>query len=105
MDEITKERPRHSVLMDVFYYSNHSEVGKQFSHRGREVWTRNDLFCPKCGKQKVWNCDGPGDYYVGTKYICAECESYFYLPDGVNACTDDQDEQRMLVLRAKELQI
>lgn len=43
------------------------------SHHYVSEWEKTELFCPKCGKQEVWNEHGPGDFYDGTEYMCAVC--------------------------------
>ena len=38
-----------------------------------------DLFCPKCGQDKVFVEDGDGDYYVGPNHFCFDCDFIFHL--------------------------
>jgi len=52
-------------------YDNHHYEGE---------WDKvDDTFCPSCGKQEIWNESGPGDYYVGSTYLCTACGSEHYL--------------------------
>ena len=38
-----------------------------------------DLFCPKCGQDKVFVETGDGDYYVGPNHFCFDCDFIFHL--------------------------
>lgn len=44
------------------------------------TYEKTDLYCPSCGKQKVWVEQGSGDYYVGAEYVCTSCTASFHLP-------------------------
>ena len=64
-----------------------------------ETWEyRDDLFCPFCGEETVWEADDE-DYYVGTQFICTACEAFFHLPFSGNRTLDKQDQQRLEELR------
>lgn len=85
---------------EVFYY-NKLPLGKmEVSHKYTEAWEKTDFYCPNCGKRGVWSVAG-GDMYVGPQHICVDCESSFYLPDGVlDIRNNNQDSQRLKHLKA-----
>jgi len=63
------------VTLKIKYYSN----GK-FSHEYEEKYEHNQFICcPHCGKRSVWIDQSSGDWYVGSKHICVECGTAFYL--------------------------
>src|SRR4051794_24848386 len=47
-----------------------------------ETWIKSDFYCPKCGKQTVWEEDTKfgGDYYEGENKVCTSCEALFTMP-------------------------
>ena len=30
-------------------------------------------YCPSCGSKGMWIEQGPGDYYLGSDYVCTKC--------------------------------
>ena len=76
----------------------HYRAGHSYS----EVWEPLEIYCPECGKQRVWREMGEGDYYVGPSYLCAGCGAggqilfaqVMWLGD------NDYDEQRLTAIRA-----
>jgi transposase-like protein len=74
-----------AVKFDVKYEGGHSYV---------EEWQKSAYHCPRCGQKEVWHETGPGDYYVGEKFICLACDAHFYLPDDPVQCYDWQSKQR-----------
>mgnify|MGYP003403805080 CR=1 FL=1 len=66
------------------------KVVKQYrSHYYIETVLPTQLFCPHCGKKSV-HTDTVGDYYTGEKHYCVACNSYFYLPGGIQAITGEE---------------
>ena len=61
-----------SISVTVAYPAGHSI---------RSEWVPSKVYCPNCGKQKVYAETSGGDYYVGEDYVCVACESRFNLPD------------------------
>lgn len=49
----------------------------------KEVWTKSDYFCPKCGKQEMWN------YSSAT--ICSNCKSFYDYLEAMEL--NDNDEE------------
>jgi hypothetical protein len=90
-----------TIAFTVKYFGSRRGV-KFFSHEYRERWEQTELFCPRCGQKPVWREDAGGDYYVGVPHICLACTGKFYLPDGVDDATDDQDQQRLTALRGTD---
>lgn len=82
---------------DVQYFKGD---GRELSHVYSEIWKKTDYFCPGCGKREVWHAAGGGDYYVGEQHICIACAHEFYLPNGVNTCSGEQDAQRLAALKS-----
>lgn len=55
-------------------------VTRQYpNHHYQDEWTKDEFFCPKCGKQELWREGGSGDYYLGPSYYCVACETEHYL--------------------------
>jgi hypothetical protein len=54
-----------------------------------EEWESADCFCPACGNEETWMECGEGDYYVGEKHVCLDCNAVFHLPYCSNATGDD----------------
>lgn len=69
------------------------------THHYWDDYERTSLFCPGCGYQEVWENQSAGDYYVGTDFICLECGSEFYLPDGVRKIKDSNATGKLIQLR------
>jgi hypothetical protein len=59
-------------------------INEYSSHHYEQEYKKIDLFCPNCGKKEVWEEQGEGDYYSGTKHICTSCNNAFYLPSLYN---------------------
>ena len=74
--------------------SSQKDVRIECSHPYTEVWEKEELYCPKCGKKSVWAECSEGDYYVGNQYICLDCESSFFLPNGI-MYPGPNDQQRI----------
>ena len=83
---------------DVEYYRQKGEA-MYLSHTYNESWEYQTIFCPGCGKKRVWAERGAGDYYVGVGYICTDCGVKFYMPDGLDERLNDTDKQRLEKLR------
>ena len=49
------------------------------SHHYIEEYAKTQYYCPNCGKQEVWNEVGEGDYYLGSDYVCTECNFLLHL--------------------------
>ncbi len=67
-----------------------------------ERWERIPLYCPRCGKQGLWERrdEGRGSY-VGIQHICVDCENTFYLLYGISDIYhDENDIQRLKHLKA-----
>ena len=80
------------VAFDVLF-----EAGHTYSY----TWEEISLYCPRCGCNPVWHEDGPGDYYAGEEYMCAECGSCWYLAGGVHdAGKDDKGSKVLAEIRA-----
>ncbi len=83
------------VRVDVHYRAGHSSS---------EVWELLEIYCPECGKKRVWRETSEGDYYVGPTYLCVACgaggqilfQKAWITPDSDN----DYDEQRLTAIRA-----
>lgn len=43
------------------------------SHHYMKTFAKTEHYCPGCGEQQVWVDEGPGDYYLGSDYVCANC--------------------------------
>lgn len=41
---------------------------------------KTSYYCPECGKQKVYEAIGEGDYYEGTSLFCENCNNHFTMP-------------------------
>jgi hypothetical protein len=67
------------------------------SHYYQTEWTRTELFCPKCGKQPVFEEKGEGDYYVGADHCCTACGHNFTLQ---GSGPDDMSRQIVEQLRS-----
>ena len=57
----------------------HVDVKYKAGHSYPEDWSAGELFCPQCGMKTVWEEQGPGDYYVGSDYLCESCGSVFTI--------------------------
>lgn len=80
-----------SVTLTIHYEAGHSYD---------ETWAATHFYCPVCGKQPVWAEQGPGDFYVGSDYLCLACGATFTLPTYSDAPNDDrQDAQRLADIR------
>lgn len=90
--------PRQRTQVEVAYFTHWPGQGHKLSHKYREEWEPEDLFCPRCGQKAVWRCASGGDYYVGEQFLCTACRGSFYLPHGVTDSRGDQDEQRLRAL-------
>ena len=44
------------------------------------TYTKNDLYCLKCGKQTVYVEDSEGGYYEGPMHVCSSCRATFTAP-------------------------
>lgn len=70
-------------------------------HYIREYEEEKKLFCPNCGKQKVWVEKGEEDYYTGQNHICICCNYIFSLP---SLCAAPKEYKRIAEqLRKKEI--
>jgi hypothetical protein len=56
------------------------EVKYKGGHSYQEKWELTQWYCPCCGKQFVYQEQGPGDYYVGSEMLCIICNGSFYMP-------------------------
>lgn len=45
------------------------------SHHYEREYEKTEYYCPLCGKQDIWEEQGPGDYYQGPDYLCVNCNS------------------------------
>jgi predicted RNA-binding Zn-ribbon protein involved in translation (DUF1610 family) len=63
-------------------YGKHLSNGNFIeSHRYEiELEKQDDLFCPNCGKKKVYREMDEGDYYQGPDYYCISCKCNFTMP-------------------------
>lgn len=41
---------------------------------------KTKYYCPNCGKKKVYEQTGEGDFYEGTSLHCIECKFSFSMP-------------------------
>jgi predicted RNA-binding Zn-ribbon protein involved in translation (DUF1610 family) len=69
------------------------------THKYETDYLYEKIYCPKCANRSVYRADDGGDYYVGEQYVCIECGSFFYLPNGVGVSNYDIDTQTITQLR------
>lgn len=43
------------------------------------TYIKGELFCPKCGKQSIYEEQEEGDYYLGSDFYCSECDHDFTI--------------------------
>ncbi len=80
--------------VDVKYYKGkHSTRPKVISHESKWIVEKTEEYCPFCGHQSLWVCDGD-DYYQGRTYLCVDCDSMHHLDLCGNA--DDDSYQQVL---------
>jgi hypothetical protein len=79
----------------------HVDVKYKAGHSYPENWVRGELFCPQCGIKGVWEEQGPGDWYVGSDYLCQACGSVFTI-QGHNKA-DYTDEQVLAEIRRQRV--
>jgi hypothetical protein len=75
------------------------DVKYELGHTITTYYERSDWFCPNCGKQNVWEEQGPGDYYVGVNHVCIECKTYFLMPS-IDSDPDYTEKQVIETIRA-----
>ena len=84
------------IKFQVLYYNDGG-----YSHEYTENWDKAEWFCPACGRREVYEEQGGGDYYVGTRFLCEKCGAKFYLPDPPEPCPkNDQHQQRLAAIRS-----
>lgn len=80
-------------------------VHYKLGHTYLETWApESGMFCPACGTQEVWKCQGAGDYEVGPEHACVACGAFFHLPTGCDVSVVPLDQSRLAVLRGTALE-
>lgn len=87
---------KESKQIEMKYYKTPQKT--EVSHSSRETWEKDDDYCPHCGKQEVWFCEGSEDYYEGVPYLCLHCKSTYSM-NTISDISDDQDKQRLAALQ------
>lgn len=64
----------------VDYYKNVNSK-PEYSHSYDQEVEPTEYYCPHCGKQGMWVCDGD-DYYVGRRFLCPKCCGSACLDNG-----------------------
>lgn len=62
------------------------------------AYKKTKIYCPNCGKQKVWMSEGPGDFYTGQEGYCLACKmSHSCAGEFYHIDTDDLEK----IIRSK----
>lgn len=57
----------------------------------KEKWYPTEIYCPECGKHRVYEKSDEDDYYVGTDHFCLDCTHKFTIQSSYSC--DDQKKQ------------
>lgn len=53
-------------------------VEHAMGHTSIQEWTKEENYCPFCGKQSVWCYDDGADTYAPPPCFCTQCQKHFY---------------------------